>query len=93
MRSSLKSSPPNKKESKADPTYQLLAFSLRLLPAPDLHIYLVAGVFQFDLQGPSLGLTFGEHLFARPQILLSAQPLATTLIKVVCHLDEAWETT
>lgn len=82
----------NKQGSAFDPPYQLLAIRLSLLSAPDLHIYLVAGVFQFDLQGSPLRLRFGERLFARPQLLLGPLPFATTVIKVLCHLDEVWET-
>ena len=69
-------------------TYQLLAVSLSLLSAPDLHVDLVASMFEFDLQGSPLGLRFGENLFARAQFLLGPQPFATALIKVLCHLDE-----
>lgn len=53
-----------------DPTYQLLTISLSLLPAPDLHIYLVAGMFQLDLQGAPLRLRSVERLFARSQFVL-----------------------
>lgn len=69
-------------------TYQLLTISLSLLAPPDLHIHLVAGMLEFDLQGSLLSLCFGENLLARPQLLLKPQPFSATVIKVECHLNE-----
>lgn len=69
-------------------TYQLLTVGLGLLSAADLHVHLVAGMFQFDLQCSPLRLCFGQHFFARAQFLLGPQPLAAAVVKVLDHLDE-----
>lgn len=70
------------------PTYQLFTLSLSFLPASDFNIYLIAGMFQFNLQGSYLRLTFSEDLFAGSQFPFRACPSAPTVIKVFCHLNE-----
>lgn len=81
----------HKQETRAcDSTYQLLTVGLGLLSAADLHVHLVAGVFQLDLQRSPLRLCFGQHFFARAQFLLGPQPLAAAVVKVLDHLDEVW---
>lgn len=72
----------------SEPTYQLLTLSLRFLPASDFNIYLIAGMFQFNLQGSYLRLAFSEDLFARSQFPFGVCPSAPTVIKVFRHLDE-----
>ena len=73
------------------PTHQLLAVGLGLLPASDLHVHLVAGVFQFDLQRPPLCLGLGENLLTGSQIQLRSLPAAPTVLEVLSHLDEVWD--
>lgn len=55
-----------KKASIADNKGNPILLALGAVPvsAPYLHVYLVAGMLQFDLQGSPLSLRFSQHLFA-----------------------------
>lgn len=76
---------------KKRPTNQFRTVSLSFLSPTDLHIYLVAGMFELDLQSSSLRLGLGDHLLACIQLLLESQPSTAAVLKVQGHLNELWQ--
>lgn len=68
--------------------YQVLIVGLDFKTFLDLHIHLIAGVFEFDLQGGSGHLRFHQQLFVFLQLEFGTEPFLPDHLEVSHHLNE-----
>lgn len=63
-------------------THQLLTVRFSFLPSLDLHVHLIASVFQLHVQSAPLGFRFHEEIFVPAELLLRFLPFSPILLKV-----------
>lgn len=71
-------------------THQLLAVHFSFLPPFDLHIHLIAGVFELHVQGTALSLCLHEEIFVPAELMLCFLPFPPVLLEVFRQLNKLW---
>lgn len=68
--------------------HQLRTLGLSSLPPFDLHIHLVTGVLQLDVQGTPPSLCLQQQIFEFLQLLVGSLTFLSEVLEVLHNLDE-----